>query len=102
MLEAMKPVREALLQAYAEDVELQQLPLAMGKNPKRQPPSENAIDKARALVAKALKVPAKEAALEYMAGKWRYKLIGAVQRMCDDPDTVLDKWLKEGAPMGIT
>ena len=53
LVDVMKPVRWALLRAIADEPELQRLPLAIGKDPKRQPPSDGAIIRARALVAKA-------------------------------------------------
>ena len=63
--EPMKLVHKALLQAISEDPELQQLPLAVGKGPKRSPPSEAAMACARARVAKALEILADEAEAEH-------------------------------------
>ena len=95
LTEAMKPIRQALLQAMAENPELQLLPLVVGKTPRIQPPSESAIAKARALVAKTLGLSATEAEAKHTAGKWRYRTIGAVQALCEDPDKVLEGWLKD-------
>ena len=44
-------VRKALLQAIADDPELQQMPLAIGKDHKRQPLSDGVKGRAQAKVA---------------------------------------------------
>ena len=82
----MVPVRKALLQSIAEDPELQNLPLAVGAAPSRPPPSLNAISRARRNVAKALGISAESAEKKHRAGKWRYRLVEAVQKRADDPD----------------
>ena len=51
LVAGMQPVKEALLKAMAHGVELRDLPLAVWKSPARSPPSEEAVSKARAVVA---------------------------------------------------
>ena len=77
------------------------LPLAVGKNASRLPPSERAIEAARLKVAKALGISKRAAESKHYAGKWRYHIVGKIQRRCGDPDLSLSKWLKHGAPIGI-
>ena len=76
--------------------------MAVGKESKRSPPSEVAIKRARARVAKASNISAKDADAKHAAGKWRYNIVKTVQKRCSDPDTVLGDWLEHVAPMGIT
>ena len=66
----MKPVPKVLLQAIAEDPELRQLPLAVGKGPKRSPPIEAVVARARARVAKPSKTSTDEAEAKHTIGKW--------------------------------
>lgn len=87
LVEAMEPIRKALLQAIAEDPE---------------PPSINATDRDRDKVVEALGLSAREANSKHIAGKWRYNVVGKVRKHCSDPDRVLRGWLKHGSPMGIT
>ena len=54
LIDAMKPVRRALTQACEDFPELHDLPLAVGAEPVKQPPSEEAVLHARCLVGKAL------------------------------------------------
>ena len=54
LVEAMKPVRTALLRAYHQIPDLQQLPLAVGEHAVRDPPKCESIDAARIAVADAL------------------------------------------------
>ena len=53
---AMVLVKKALVKAIENDAELQDLPLAVGTNPVKQPPSEAAIARARRRVAKKVGV----------------------------------------------
>ena len=82
LVEAMQPVRQALLSAIAKCPDLQDLPLAVGKSPIRQPPAEASIALARDMVAEALAVKAKSANSWHTAGKWRYNLVADVQKRC--------------------
>jgi hypothetical protein len=102
LVKAMEPVRKALLEAMDGIEELRDLPLCTGDNPTRKPPRPDAIDAARALVAKALKIPQERRNRRHPAGKWRASIVEAVQNEADDPDTLLGKWLVDGSPMGFT
>ena len=97
----MQPARGALLIAMDLIPELRDLPLAVGKSPERQPPSVEAIFKARVMVADALGVNARSADERHYAGEWRHNMVGAVQKKCNCLDKVLPAWLKRGSPMGI-
>ena len=101
LVTAMMPVRAALLTAYHRHPDLQQLPLAVGENAVRSPPTEASIDAARAAVAEALGICREERNLRHPAGKWRYAIVQAVQKASGDPDIPLGSWLKDGAPQGI-
>ena len=63
----MKPVIRALLQAISDEPELRQLPMAKSQNPKMHLPSEAAMARARASVAKALKIPEQDADAKHAA-----------------------------------
>ena len=94
LVDAMLPIRKALLSAIANCTDLHDLPKAVGANPSRPPPTLESIAVARATVAKALNLSSKAAEKKHRAGKWRYKIVSAVQKRADDPDTMLPKWLK--------
>ena len=55
----------------------------------------------RAKVAETLKLTREEGEATHPASPWKYKLVGAVQDLCRDPDDALRLWLQHGAPMGI-
>ena len=92
---------KALLKSISDDADLQDLPLAVGANPSRQPPSLESINKARKNVAHALNISAAAAERKHYAGKWGYNIVEAVQIKSDDPDVSLPNCLKHGAPTGI-
>ena len=99
---AMAPLRRVLGLATPTNEELQDLPLACGEKPSKPPPSLAAIAWARELASKELGLTREEGEAHHAAGKWRHRIVGAVQRRCDCPDTVLETWLgPRGAPMGI-
>ena len=102
LVRAMAPVRKALLEAIDGIDELRDLPLCAGPRPSKKPPGSNAVEAARSLVAKALKVRQPDINRRHSTGKWRASLIEAVQVEADDLDTPLAKWLVEGSPMGFT
>ena len=97
----MKPVRTALLRAYHQIPDLQQLPLAVGEHAVRDPPKCESIDAARIAVADALGICREKRNLRHPAGKWRYMIVQAIQKASGDPDVYLGPWLKDGAPQGI-
>ena len=85
---AMIPIRRALALAIATNEELQDLPLAIGENPIKQPPSPAAIARARSLVSSKLGLTREQGESHHAAGKWRHMIVGAVQRSCDCRHTV--------------
>ena len=101
LVSTMIPIRRALQQAVETIPELQNLPDAIGEHAIRQPPSAEAVLKARALVAKALGLSPAEADQHHPAGKWRHRLVEWVQANCHDLDVQLAKWLRDGFPIGI-
>ena len=99
---AVTPVLAALRRARAADASLRGLVQCCGKAPERPPPSECAVAKARAAVEQALGLPVGAAEEPHAASPWRYALVREVQRRARDPDVHVAKWLKEGAPMGLS
>ncbi len=73
----------------------------IGGAPDRGPPSDSAVQRVRAAVAAAVGLRPAAAELHHSAAPWRYRLIGAVQDLSEDPDTEFGQWLQHGAPMGI-
>ena len=53
------------------------------------------------MVAETLGLTEAEGEIRHTAGKWRCRIVKAVQGACDDPDTPLPGWLEVGSPMGI-
>lgn len=72
-----------------------------GLTPQRKPPQPASVKRARDIVAAALGITPQEADACHHAGKWRYNVVAEVQRRCDNPDTVLRKWLQQGSPIGV-
>ena len=102
MATAVAPVLAALRSARSENERLRGLVRCCGKEPRRQPPSEAAVAAARTLVEQALGLPSGSAERHHEASTWRYELVREVQRRAGDPDIHVAKWLKDGAPMGLS
>lgn len=96
----MAPVRAALEKAISKDAELQDLPLAVGKTPAKQLPSEKAAARARRRVARTLGLSRDAGEARHEAGKWRHK-IGSRPAEVRVPDTPLVTLLGTGSPMWI-
>ena len=100
--QTMQPIKEVLEAARAEYEDLREITSACGKEPSRQPPSEETLVALRGRLAAALKMDAHELEHHHPASPWRFNLARRVQRDASDPDTELSHWLEHGAPMGIT
>ena len=102
LVSAMSPALAALRQARASDANLRGLVRCCGKAPERQPPTESAVAKARAAVEQSLGLQDGAAEEHHEASPWRHELVREIQRRARDPDVHVAKWLKEGAPMGLS
>ena len=98
---AMAAVRDALVLSRSRDAELQDLSEALGPSATRPPPSEGAIARARASVARVLGLSRGAAAASNPASPWKYNIVHRIQRAAGDPDEEVARWLRDGAPMGI-
>jgi len=99
--EAMAPIGALLLEARAADVRLQNLHEAFGDSPTRPVPPDDVVDALRVRVGRLLGLDAADCAARHPASPWRFRLVGRVQDLCNDPDRHLREWLEHGAPMGI-
>ena len=82
--------------------EFQGLGGVCGEHPARAPPSEKGVKSLQAKVAKAAGITIEQASRSHPASTWRYALVEAIQRQCEDPDVHLSTWLQHGAPMGLS
>ena len=81
--------------------ELQSFAGAVGKNPKRAPPSSETITSFREQEARALRIPPADAESHHAASSLRSAFFKWVVETSKDPDKHIVEWLTMGAPMGI-
>ena len=73
-----------------------------GKQPARDPPSDENVAWLRRALEKMLAAPLGAFDFSNDASPWRYGLVQAIQEATKDCDRILPTWLREGAPMGLT
>ena len=98
----MADIRRLLLQMRYHFPELQGLLACCGKEPPRGPPGDDILDKVRRVLAIYLDIPLLDALYTHPASPWKAGLVRAIQEKTSDPDRALSRWLREGAPMGIS
>ena len=100
-VEAMRPVRAALLSAWASIPELRGLDAACGAAPRRPPPSLESVRAARSFVCDALGLTFDAGDSHHAASSWRFNLVKCIQKAAGDPDTHIASWLRDGCPSGL-
>ena len=95
--EVMRPIREVLLAAVKSMTDLWHQVGALGKKPKRKPPTDVTIWLVRKRLAPVLGLSHQDADAHHPASPWRYNLVRAVTAATDD-DPLIWMWLKDGAP----
>ena len=101
LAKSLWPLRSVLEVAMSNLPQLQGLAGAVGKNPKRAPPSSETITSLREQVARALHIPPADAESHHAASSLRPAFFKWVIEASKDPDAHIVEWLI-GAPMGIT
>ena len=103
LIHQTRAICDSLRRARAMNPALQSLHLAGGPSPVRPPPPERAIAAVRLQLARCLDgVLPEDAERRHPASPWRWALFAALAGHLGDSDTEVPRWLKDGAPMGLS
>ena len=92
-----------LLLTLVDNVEtFQSLADCCGADPKRPPPSEAEVSRARRCVEILYNVAPGRFDEHHSASPWRFALVAEIQKATGDRDEALPRWLEHGAPMGLS
>ena len=102
-MEVTRDLLDSLRRARGFNSSFQLLHLAGGSSPTRPPPSDASISELRRKFSRCLPgdLPV-DADMRHPASPWRWSLFDALATMTDDPDRAVARWLKDGAPMGLS
>ena len=98
---AMVPITKAIHKVRDRMEVFRGLSRCFGKNSAKQRPTEDQISQLRAEVASSMGLTPQAAEEKHQHSPWRPNLVRAIQGAAGDPDTAIQQWLAEGAPMGI-